>query len=899
MNTNNSTNLHRNLKYSPDQRGQSLIVAIITLFVMLFIGAIFVGLIARNIQNAGRAKDTRSAQMFAEAGVRYVDNILLNSPEGADWRPTPPDVVDPRDPDAIYLGSNDPGKGPYSRIDLGNGRALVRVSYMADPKAGKSIMIESIGRVGRVDPNDPTTFTTTPPRLRRMGTAYVGIGVTDYLRFVTDINNEGKLVAEIGAPNLGFTYPQVYGGITPRLAGSNVPGQSTGAPMRFNGDVRLMGNLAMTAVLNNRGEQILSSGNIILDNGAAPTLYNGNITAPVVASSNANFSSFEGVLRDGNPGTDNAGYSRAITRLEPPTIDGLDPTTNLNRYLTLTRDSGKFLPNTTSLSGRYGMGNGIYIDNASDAEQQTNVQGGQSLRSLWLNPTNGVGGWSGPIYTPPGVILEFGSLLPGEPGFRVVRDDKAFNNPPGNDPSKNPNTMEQDYSFFYYKPADNSAPVLKVDSPFIRAFLKQALNTVDDNVVDAWIAPFNGVIYANGNIRVRGYLPGRADVPVRGPGSGVVTDSNPPSMSLVSGANIYIDGSLIRHSPETMIALMATNCVTVNTTQFLAGNQPDQHMAYVSSNNNAQPPYHLELMPGQQFTLDFIFGDDYQTYTTGGAGKTSPLLLMLRHGSAPGGSFINMLINRTAYQAGGSITYSLANVNQQEIFEQKVFPLLPAPAGNTFTLNGVGNRNIIQLMVDPSGPGGVPSQNYLFSRASIVPMDIRIEAMIYAQNGSFFVIPGLPLNSDPNDTPQQFVANGVRPAGTADEFPFYQQPLDCRITVVGAVSENRTATSSDQAAWMQLWGYIPPYYGSSKIAIPDAHYSGRDVGDAGANPAPVDGSGLPAQGIRFIYDAGLSTPFYNYNTANPAYRRDAFGRTLPAVPRLPVCPGFIYNGDVS
>src|SRR5579872_3048377 len=99
------------------QQGQSLIVAVIVMFVLLFIGAIFVGLVARNLLNSGRARDTVEAAQFAEAGIQYADNFLRNSPEGADWRPAvvPVANVNPNDPDKRWLNPPD-GSPPFSRI---------------------------------------------------------------------------------------------------------------------------------------------------------------------------------------------------------------------------------------------------------------------------------------------------------------------------------------------------------------------------------------------------------------------------------------------------------------------------------------------------------------------------------------------------------------------------------------------------------------------------------------------------------------------------------------------------------------------------------------------------------------------------------------------------------------
>src|SRR5262245_2790725 len=85
--------------------GQSLIVAVIVMFVLLFIGGIFVGLVARNLLNSGRARDTVEAAQFAEAGIQYADTQLRTSAEGADWRPAvvPAANIDPNDPDRAWL----------------------------------------------------------------------------------------------------------------------------------------------------------------------------------------------------------------------------------------------------------------------------------------------------------------------------------------------------------------------------------------------------------------------------------------------------------------------------------------------------------------------------------------------------------------------------------------------------------------------------------------------------------------------------------------------------------------------------------------------------------------------------------------------------------------------------
>ena len=398
-----------------------------------------------------------------------------------------------------------------------------------------------------------------------------------------------------------------------------------------------------------------------------------------------------------------------------------------------------------------------------------------------------------------------------------------------------------------------------------------------------------------------------------------------------------------------MIALLAKEYVVVNTTMFVA---PNKTMAFSSSHENELPPYHTNIDLGEAartppFALEFMFGDDPTQYTLAGG----PFLL-LRHGAPPGISYLNLLINEAfpppapadpyyrfnvaANPPVPAWVYPLYNGTQSgiDLFEQQKFSF---PFGGTsytlFTTPGVVNT--IRPAVDPNYTAGSGAQDYLFSRAAIVPMDVRIEAVMYAQEGSFFIIPGYPLNMDPTDTRdaalRRHAASGagqgtmLRPAGTADEWPFYGEPIDCRITIVGAIAENRTASITDQAAWMQLWGWIPQRYGSTgesptsttPAEVPREHLYATDVGMPTSNPsahdfrAQVERAAGITRGLRIIYDPALAIPYSNYtraggvfqrfagwaHVARGSFRQDNYGRTLPPLPRLPVCPGFVYFGE--
>ncbi len=89
-------------------------------------------------------------------------------------------------------------------VNTGEGRFLLRVSYNPDPSDpySKYIKIESIGRLGEFDENDPTTWLPNGnARMRREITAYKPIGVTDYLRLVTNKDSR-NMDFSLGVPGL-------------------------------------------------------------------------------------------------------------------------------------------------------------------------------------------------------------------------------------------------------------------------------------------------------------------------------------------------------------------------------------------------------------------------------------------------------------------------------------------------------------------------------------------------------------------------------------------------------------------------------------------------------------------------------------------------------------------------
>jgi hypothetical protein len=141
-------------------------------------------------------------------------------------------------------------------------------------------------------------------------------------------------------------------------------------------------------------------------------------------------------------------------------------------------------------------------------------------------------------------------------------------------------------------------------------------------------------------------------------------------------------------------------------------------------------------------------------------------------------------------------------------------------------------------------------------------LDAKINAVMYAQEGCFFVIPGDYFDEDVNDA-------------TA---PFYRR-YNYKLEIHGAIAENFHAGPEAWGVWQDRWAY-PQYY--------------------------LRVSGLPALAwatISYHYDPTLlanrtqaQTTYNGTDRRSTATVPDA-GINLPKLPALPTCQGLVFEGS--
>lgn len=940
-------------RHNPRERGQVIVAALAVLFLLAFVASIYLAVLSRNLGRVQRTSSALQATYLAQAGIKYADNMLTHSAEGADWRPDPQPTPNPQDPDYEYI------KDGFSRFSHGNGRFLLRVSYapvqmgpdglpvdangrttsdqtrMVYPPTGRYIKIESIGRNGVVDPTDPTTWLRKDAQ-RRMLVAYKPIGITDYVRFVTN-KDRSDTAAVLGADL--FDLPDGNNGLfrtvwngplrvngdlvwtglnTIRLNGLDAHGNSLSdyygmvlnlQPVNREDTVDISGRVFHSALPDD-----INSDQVLLENPAAADPNDQNVVLqPSLLGSgqeNGSFHTAGGSYRDGLFAGTMKGKLRGVTRLEPPKMDEADVATGILRYRLVTRNSGVSPEGANYNLGQYGLGRGIYIDNGSETQRNNAIR---RLTDEWASPGTGRESdalgqsyWRQHLYTPPGTEIYLdptpapdvnsgfddeysqGTIVITRHDGRQWRDEQGRND-----------GYSRRYRYPLRQVFDNTGRLVDSDR-----YDRSGGDAYRDRT-GAYTTFQNGVIFAEGNLRISGKLP--ADWVAS---NGRIVGQH---LTIVSNGTVYIEGNLLkgdavpadtpygRGVQMSGIAILAKNYICVNTSAHFM-RQPDSGPWSFSLGN----PFTELGAAGQQFTTAGYSAVSPSRYPTDNGGARQRLLLLQTAESSPGGA----ADLRVAWH-GGRDTFDTGSVFRagnedvpmlvspgfssaspaENIWQHLGIPIVPSTGTASTSWAAVGRpledwytfiyRPFFGTspLGDAPGGGTTFTRNYnqplWLSRVALSPLDVRIEAVLFAQEGCFYVMPGEWLNTNTNDYRAARLEDSPRKvdptvAGWRFEdnpatslYPFYGEPADIRVVINGAVAENMPAPKEHQTLWMRHWGYTP------RIR-PD----GSD--------SPHEGSGL-----TYLYDHMLRLPV----------RFDRYNRPLPPMPALPVSPDLVFYGE--
>lgn len=1048
------------------RRGQTLILALSILFLLVILGGIFVTTLLRNLTRVTRQSKTDEALTLAMAGLQFASNQFKSSVDGADWRPAPTEplwrypggTVPQRqlDPDYEWLSDNGSFMRPFVRYATGRGRFLLRVTYepTLEPQSALAtsgaqvqqnsgmIHIESIGRPGEFDPNDPS-FLSDPTAGRgtpsassyRKVEAYVPVGLLDQLWWITNHTNEP------GPAALGTSLIQ-NSGFDPRYPVSATNQRTMIYPALFQGTIRSNTDLEFHGknVLRfyaARGEGLYVKGEIrmapgsstgstatdpdvridIMDDGSAsatagdlepqtsvPTTLpprpigtedqdedpsnDTRITwRELRASNDPNFdpvplrneggTSQYAVLDQGHLRSDAIGAARSIRMQGVPLLDQADVSTGIDRWRKLTRDSGDTIVvnGRTINTGALGLtdrfdarrtmdpngpvipavpaakrADGLYIDNFDDIQYPKNRP---RVKDEWLQrmPT---ASWAGDTYTPtidktpdhpdrktPTPIVDIllttavdanGRLRPVLIVTRFDPDVRQANEPQGS---------SSDARLFYNLVGTNLVPVGQT------------------RIYDY---PKNGVVFAEGSIRVRG-LSGVSSTGASDPNP----NTRPQPLTIVSGGTIYIEGNLLQMrngaTPQGaasgwQISLLAQDNVVLNPTAFTRVTHPHGNVLPPAGDpDDMTVDGFYRIQPGSE--LDFAFTTADSTITKwllhmkhAGGDRTDATSQTRVTLNLPSTNLVwpqtgideydfagNPPPPATPVYAAGNQPYYLfheispgATVNWGESSwrypdrEQKSF-FVPMVGR---LLQGLDNTFRIQTDVSTNAN----DKDYLLGKVAVLPetgpLPIRIEAVMYAFTGSWFVIPPPFFNDhldatkqpEPYDSRAYFAQNsGVRedpatyPINT-DHYPFYREPLNVDIEVVGAITENMPADPTEQARWMSHLWLADPAYDPSGWKLSDPNFPPQALGS------------LPAfrPNLRYRYDSDLQrlvrvrnirtgeevVAWASPNTTRKPANIDpvqtvianwlsngtapSYAVTLPLVPRLPASATF-YEGN--
>lgn len=636
-------------------RGQALLIAVLVLFAVASLAALFAAIIGSHLVQVTRHTDIVELRNIAEAGLNYANHQLTYGVEGADWRPA---------------------VAPNDRYRCGRGFFTLAVDYGPDPSRLQTRAVRVVSSA--VFPDNPF--------VRHTILGLKSVLLTDYVRFITDryhttrpaalgsggveLAGEPRVDEETGRSEYAFTLSGpvrsntdlVWYGLS-RLDLFNSDAAAPGGTVTWRNlgvlrddRMEVAGDLRAASPSSGQEEFALWINSVRRAS---------NLFYPAVDERMDYSAGFPDWVDRGNgvekpntwrvlanlprvqfSPTDYLGPTYfAVPRIRPPEIDALDPDLQINRYWALTRDSGQWgqpQPGVPFVNpGAWGWGwanaGGIYIDNFGDIQYQHDLE---KLRLNWVGsvgahrdadetpkgdfrhdpddpvpgPPNGPADWwdkTGHYYAPPGVEI----VVHGEadcPYLEITRNDRSWRDPTG--------TPTDDFP----------VPSGGACSPATARAYQLGIS----GATAIFPFPPNGVVYAEGNIRIGGGVM----APRKGRDQGVIEGGNEQvycdharydsalgryrrfDLTVVSGGTIYIEGDLLTPVAAGLrpgdgreawtkdldwgsrIALFARDYVCVNTTAF--NPRPRELFQVVANPDDPEKP--------------FFYNDRYPVYPPGG-----------------------------------------------------------------------------------------------------------------------------------------------------------------------------------------------------------------------------------------------------------------------------------------